>query len=124
LELSAPNVETTALGEKFGESVKSLVTGGGSLDFLIERRTELGESDATNLLQLLMLTEKGCKAEAQFWMINDRAGQNCAGLAPGDLFYEAEVLITQTAVNTRPTELIAGTASFATTGRIALKTGK
>lgn len=124
LELQAPNVETTALGQKFGESVKSLVTGGGNLDFFVERRNHEGGSDTTNLLQLLLLTEKGCKAEAQFWMIQDREGQNCTKLAPGDLFYEAEILITQTAVNCRPTELIAGTATFATTGTINLRTGR
>jgi len=124
LELQAPNVETTALGQKFGESVKSLVTGGGSFDFFIERRNQEGSSDTTNLLQLLLLTEKGCKAEAQFWMIQDRSGQDCTGLAPGDLFYEAEILITQAAINCRPTELIAGTATFATTGNIALRMGR
>lgn len=132
LELQALNVETTALGQRFGESVKSIVTGGGSLNFFVERRISknpaidgLASSDSTNLLQLLLLTEKGCKAEAQFWMIEDRdTSGNCQNLAAGDLFYECEILITQSAVNCRPTELIAGSCQFATTGTIALKIGR
>ena len=36
LELDAPSVDTTGVGEKF-EAVKSLVTGGGSADFFIDR---------------------------------------------------------------------------------------
>jgi hypothetical protein len=124
LDLSAANVEVTALGEKWGESVKSLVTGGGSLDFLLERHRDENGQDGTALLQLLMLTEKGCKAEAQFWMINGQSDKRCDGLLPGDLYYGCSILVTQTAVNCRPTELIAGTAQFVTTGEIALKMGE
>ena len=121
LELSAPNIETTAVGEKFGEAVKSLVTGGGSIDFLIDRKDEdEAHADSTMLLQLLTMTEQGCKAAAQFWMI-DR-GRAC-GLLTGDLYYETELLVTNVAINLRPTEVVAGTAQFVTTGSIALKQG-
>lgn len=121
LELSAPNIETTAVGEKFGEGVKSLVTGGGSIDFLIERhREDEGHVDSMLLLQLLTMTEQGCKAAAQFWMI-DREGT--CDLLPGDLYYDTELLVTNVAINLRPTEVVAGTAQFVTTGSIALKQG-
>jgi hypothetical protein len=36
------------------------------------------------------------------------------------LYYEADILVTQTAVNLRPTEMVAGTAQFVTTGEIRL----
>ena len=45
----------------------------------------------------------------------------CSGLIAGDLYYEADILVTQTAVNVRPTELVVGTADFVTTGEIALR---
>ena len=66
------------------------------------------------------MTEQGCKAAAQFWMI-DR-GRAC-GLLTGDLYYETELLVTNVAINLRPTEVVAGTAQFVTTGSIALKQG-
>ena len=122
LELSAPAVDTTSVAEKWGNAVKSLVTGGGSTDFLIDRKCFDDEHDnGLLLMKLLLLTEKGCKASAQFWMMN--RGQECGvecDLIDGSLYYEADVLITQTAVNVRPTEIVAGTAQFVTTGEIRL----
>ena len=68
-----------------------------------------------------MMTEKGCQAEAQFWMIQrDGCGVDCDGLVKGDLYYQASILITQSAVNLRPTDLVAGTVNFVTTGEIKL----
>jgi len=123
IELNGDNIETTAVGQKFGESVKSIVSGGGSFDFFVERRTDEEKYDSTALMQLLLLTEKGAKAEAQFFMITDR--ENTVGkLAPGDLYYECEILVTNTAINTRTEGVIVGTAQFVTTGPIELKMGQ
>lgn len=122
LELNGENVNVTAVGQKFGESVKSIVSGGGSFDFFIERRTDENKYDATFLMQLLLMTEKGAKAEAEFYMITDRV-ETQNRLAPGDLYYRCDVLITNTAINTRLDEAIVGTAQFVTTGQIDLKQG-
>ena len=128
LELDAPSVDTTAVGEKFGESVKSLVTGGGNIDFFVERQC-LEEEKADNMLimQLLLMTEKGSKASAEFYLIQrDKKKQGCAaaecGDLPGDLYYAADILVTRNAVNMRPTQLVAMTGSFITTGTIRLLT--
>ena len=71
-------------------------------------------------MKLLLMTEKGCKAEAEFWMI-DRpgCGVDC-DILRGDLYYAADILVTQNAINVRPTEMVAGTANFVTTGEIRL----
>jgi len=122
IDLSGENINTTSVGEKFGETVKSVVSGGGSFDFIVERRTKEKEYDSTALLQLLMLTEKGAKAEAQFFMITDRKDTR-NNLAPGDLYYECNILVTNTAINTRTEGAIVGTAQFVTTGPIQLKQG-
>lgn len=123
LNLNAPEVDTTAVGERFGDAVKAIVNGGGSLDFLIDRKASEGNADSTALLQLLLLTEKGCKAEAEFWMVNNRPGNSTYGLLPGDLYYSAEILITSSAVNVRPEEIVAGSVNFVTVGEIALRMG-
>ena len=121
LELDAPAVDTTSVAEKWGNAVKSLVTGGGSAEFFIDRKCRsAGAADGLNLMKLLLMTEKGCKAEAEFWMI-DRpdCGVEC-DLINGDLYYKTDILVTQNAVNLRPTEMVAGTAQFVTTGEIRL----
>lgn len=124
LELSAPAVDTTSVAEKFGNAVKSLVTGGGNTEFLIDRKCfEDDQDNGLVLMQLLLMTEKGCKASAQFWMMTgtDPCTTTCDPI-DGGLYYEADILITSTAVNLRPTEIVAGTANFVTTGDIRLLT--
>jgi len=121
LNLTANEVDATAVGEKFGDAVKSIVTGGGSLDFYVDRQYIQGQTDATTLMRLLLLTEKGCKARAEFWMIEDRPESGIR--LPGDLYYETEFLVTSTAINTRATEIIAGSLNFVTVGEIALQMG-
>ena len=122
LELSAPSVDTTAISEKFGEAVKSLVTGGGSADFLIDRKCyENTEDNGLVLMKLLLMTEKGCQASGKFYLIDrDVSGDAGCGQISGDLYYSADLLVTASAVNVRPTEILAGTANFVTTGEIKL----
>ena len=128
LELDAPSVDTTSVGEKFGEAVKSLVTGGGSVDFFIEKQClPDGRADSLTLMQLLLMTQSGAEADAEFYLLErDGDGDGCGtkecGDLPGDLYYKTSILITRNAMNMRPTELVAGTANFVTTGEIRLAT--
>ena len=124
LELNAPSVDTTAVAEKFGTAVKSLVTAGGSTEFLIDRKCFSDtEDNGLVLMQLLMMTEKGCKASAEFWIMSgtDPCGADCDRI-DGGLYYTCDILITDTAVNLRPTDIVAGTAPFVSTGEIKLIT--
>jgi hypothetical protein len=123
LTLRGPEVDTTAVGEKFGEAVKSVISGGGTLDFLVDRHTTAGSQDSTMLMQLLLLIEKGCKASAEFWMIDDFESSRPHGVLPGELYYTSDILITSSAINVRAEEVIAGSADFVTTGEIALRMG-
>jgi hypothetical protein len=132
LELDAPSVDTTGIGTKFGESVKSLITGGGEIGYYAEYRNSEERYDPTALMRLLLLTEKGCKASAQFWLLQDRDSQPtcvgllddpCATLAPGDIYYTADLLVVGTTINVAPANIIAGAARFVTTGEIRLKLG-
>jgi hypothetical protein len=122
LNLDAPEVDTTGVGEKFGDAVKSVVSGGGSLDFIIDRKDTANEQDPTALMNLLLMTEKGCTADAEFWMITNRTAT--ASLLPGDLYYETQLMVTSMAINTRPDEVIAGSLNFVTVGDISLRMGQ
>jgi hypothetical protein len=122
LDLEAASVSTTSVGQKFGESVKSIVTGGGSFDFIVERTTSENQNDSTTLMRLLLMTEKGSKAEAEFYMI-DKRDEKCGELASGDLYYESNILVTSIAISTRVDDVIVGTAQFVTTGAVELRMG-
>ena len=120
LTLDAPAVDTTIVGEKFGEAVKSLVNGGGSFEFFVDRACmDTGaESASWEIMNLLFLTEGGgsqqpIAAEAWFYLTSGNDGcATCFPPAAGNLYYKADILITQTAVNVRPTEMIVGTGSI------------
>ena len=131
---SIPNLNLISLlfktldATEFGENVKSIITGGGKFDFQVG---EVGHSpasgdravDASYLLQLLQLTERGAKAEAEFWLMQRKVSDACSVLARGGLYYATSILITNIAVNVRATDVIVGSANFATSGEIALKVG-
>ena len=124
LETNGDAIDTSTLGNRWGQNVKSLVTGGGSVDFMADRIYESDDSrDSTALMQLVLLTEKGAKAEARFFLIANRQGDPCSPALPGDLYYEAELLVTNIAISVRPDELVTGTARFVTTGPISLRQG-
>lgn len=129
LNLDAPAIDTTLVGEKFGENIKSLVNGGGSFEFFIDRTCmdEDKEEASWLLLNLLMLTEGGAsgnpiETEAWFYLYDNGTCNDSSCFPPlgGSLYYKANILITQTAINVRPTEVIAGTAEFVTTGEVKL----
>jgi hypothetical protein len=121
LSLTASEVDTTSVGERFGDAVKSIVSGSGTMDFFIEREGSDTSNDSTMLLNLLLLTEKGCKAESEFWMIDNRRGSG--RFLPGDLYYATDLMITSVAINTRVQEAIVGSLNFVTVGEIALRQG-
>ena len=123
LNLDAPSVDTTSVSDKFGEAIKSLVNGGGSTEFFVERQCLTDtQADSNMLMKLLFMTEKGCNADAKFYLIQrEGCGSECSGILKGDLYYEAHILVTASAVNVRPTEMIVGTAQFVTTGPIHLR---
>lgn len=128
LNLSAAEVDTTSVGEKWGDAVKSIITGGGTLDYLIDRFFREAEEDPTILMNLLLMVEHGCEVDAQFWLIKEREDSGYCQtsdyrLLAGSLFYETTLLVTANAMNTRPDSILAGSVSFVTIGQIALRMG-
>ena len=118
LELDAPAVDTTGVGQKFGEAVKSLISAGGTIDFLVDRSCHPDLEEPEVLMQLLLMTKKGAKASAKLYLVNDPTG-DCENI-PGSLYYETDILITRNAINLRPTEIVACTATFVSTGEVKL----
>lgn len=124
LELNATEIDTTGLGQRFGEPTRAMVTGGGTINFFINRFENDAETDSTFVARLLTLLDKGCKAEATFTLTRPAAQSNYQPgfrrLPQTSSSYKAELLFTRNAINTRADDLIRGSARFVTVGRIRL----
>jgi len=66
----------------------------------------------------MMLTEQGSKARARFQLLDQRNAS--APLVPERVFYETDILLGKTAVNTSAVDVIRMNAQFIATGRIRL----
>jgi hypothetical protein len=119
LDIDAANLDMTAIGETFGENTKSVVRGAGSLQFLVEHRPTDEGQDSLALLRLVLLTQKGCKSNARFWLYKDRDA-NC-GRISGSVYYQCDLLLTNSRINTRADQLIVGSTDFVATGDIEVK---
>lgn len=119
LDIDAANLDMTAIGETFGENTKALVRGAGALQFLVEHHSSVAGQDSLALLRLVLLTQRGCKSGAKFWLYQNR-DTNC-GRIGGSVYYECDLLLTNTKVNTRADQIIAGSSDFVVTGEISIK---
>jgi hypothetical protein len=115
-------IDTTALGETFSDSVKSLVSGGGEFnEYMISRTWRDNQAggrvvDQFIFHQLTLMTRAGSKALAQFWLKN-----NSGSLLPGDLYYEANIIFVASVLDNSAETAVQGSSTFVTVGEIALR---
>lgn len=119
LSIDAANLDTTAIGDTFGEHVKALVRGAGTLQFIVDHRDQADELDAMTMLRLVLLTENQCNTNAKFYLYKNR--NESTNQINGSAYYQCDVLLTNTRVNVQATDIIAGTADFVATSEIKLK---
>ena len=119
LSLDASNLDTTAIGQTFGENVKSLVRGAGSIDFMADHRATAGEQDTLALLRLVMLIQNQCNTKAKFYLYKNR--NEADPQIDGSVYYECEILLTNSNLNTTAGDITTGTADFVATSEIDLK---
>ena len=118
LRLEANSIDITPLGTTYGEAIKDLVTGGGSINFNFEWR-EVSE-DPKALVDLVTLTKTGAQAGLQLYLLYDRDQVGCTDQVPGSLYWNMNVLITRCNISVRTTEFIRGAAEFVTTEEFRL----
>lgn len=119
LSVDAENLDTTAIGQTFGENVKSLVRGAGSIDFMAEHRAVAGEQDTLALLRLVLLLQNQCNTKARFYLFKNR--NDPSPKINGSVYYECEILLTNTNLNAQVGDLLTGTADFVATSEIDIK---
>jgi len=90
------------------------------LQFVAEHSSVPSEQDGLAILRLVMLTQNQCNTKARFYLYKNRTSPSPR--ISGSVYYECEILLTNTRLNTRAGEIIAGTADFVATSEIRLKT--
>lgn len=119
LNIDSSTIDTTAISEKFGENIKAITRGTGSLNFIYENKISENEQSSTSLLRLARLTQESSKASAKFYIYKDR--ENEGGNVTGSAYYECDILLSGSSINIRATDLIVGTADFVATGSVELR---
>lgn len=124
LNLTAQEIETSGLGQQFGDATRAIVTGAGDLNFIFSPEEEEGRMNAGYLARLLLILQQGCKAEASFTVF---PSDDCLPGEPdpgmnysSDLSYRTDLIFTSVAVSTRFDDVVRGSASFVTVGRVKL----
>lgn len=125
LELDAADLDTTGIGERFGEATRARVTGGGQLNFFINRHQSTTETDAMFLARLLITLEQGSTAEAVFHVTHKASTSvpyqpGYRRLPSANVAYKSSLLLTNCVTNTAADDVIRGSARFVTVGRIRL----
>ena len=135
LNTSAPAVDTSSIGTRFSEAIKSAVSGSGSLDFIIELFGSATEYSPDAILRTALLTERGALGNARFYLAKENTdddADSCKGTKNNrspirtSIYYNANILFTDAAVDMSADGLAQGSADFVTTGpiRIAAETEK
>lgn len=117
-ETDATQLDQDAIGQAFGESAKGTLRGAGSFNGEIDHSRVAGEQSGLGMLRLMMLTEQGSKARARFQLLDQRGAS--LPLVPERVYYETDIMLGKSSVNTSATDVIRMSAQFIATGRIRL----
>jgi hypothetical protein len=128
LTRSAPEIDTSALGDKFTSALKAVVSGSGTFDFLVDLYSSANQSDVDPLLRLVHLTEYGSTAEVKLYLKGLTSYETCNAMPDpkirmnAGLFFYTNILITECSVEVGAEDLVAGSANYVCTGPIRLLT--
>lgn len=119
---SAPEADIGAIGDRFGTFTKAVVSGSGTMDFIVRFYESDARKDIDHLLNLVQLTEHGCTAMTRFYLkqATVEASEIDATPVNAALYFETSILITSSAIDVDNSDVILGSASFVTTGQIRL----
>lgn len=84
-------LDTTAIGEDFGDSVKDVIKGSGSFNgFINANNRNAGQFDARGFIRLMLMTETGSRARARF-RVQDQRSAGCQ--SEDAVWIEADILL-------------------------------
>jgi len=118
-DMNATTLDLEAIGQSFGDYAKGAAKGAGSFNGEMDHSRVTGEQSGLGLLRLMMLTQQGSKARARFQLVDQRTS-NVAEHVKERIFYETDILLGSSSVNTSATDVILISAQFVATGQIRL----
>jgi hypothetical protein len=125
LNTSGEAIDTSVISEKYFNGIKAVISGSGTIDFLVEIYGSETLIDSCNLLRMTLLTGDGAEGLARFYLgqpdstpfvdaNSDRISNK------SEVFYSAKVLLTNSVVTPSADGLIVGSADFVATGPLKL----
>lgn len=126
LSTQTPDIDITSIGERYRESIKSVLSGSGTFDFLVDIYAEPGLDDSTALLRLALMLEYGAKGNARFYLspdVDETSPRRTSKALPSShkkLYYSSKIILTNATIDTSGEGLVVGSADFVTTGPIKL----
>ena len=125
-EMNTAVLDQTAIGERFGEAVKGLLRGAGSVNAFMDNSSRDKTFDSSSLLKLTLMTEEGSKAKARFRISANNSKNKCNDASlqsvSSTLYYLADILFSKSSVNIAATEAITISAEFVSTGTCKIGT--
>jgi len=118
-------IDVTSLSDAHRQQYSSLITGSGQLTAQWDYKNVADEETVNYLMQLVLRTEIGGIFGAKFYLKSEGASPAGGTFKPtqlnDSLWWEFDALITNSATNFAPGEIIVSTVSFVTTGAIRLR---
>jgi len=118
-------IDVTSLSDAHRQQYSSLITGSGQLTAQWDYKNVADEETVNYLMQLVLRTEIGGIFGAKFYLKSEGASPAGGTFKPtqlnDSLWWEFDALITNSATNFAPGEIIVSTVSFVTTGSIRLR---
>lgn len=125
LNTNRETVDITALSDQYRQQYSSLITGSGRITAQWDYVNESGDEPVNYLMQLVLRTEIGSGFHAKFFIKSantDAAGGSFSATQLNDaLWWEFDALVTSSATNFAPGDIIVSTIDFVATGPIKLR---
>lgn len=125
LNTNRETVDITALSDEYRQQYSSLITGSGSLTAHWDYVKNNGDEPVHYLMQLVLRTEIGSGFRAKFYIKSantDASAGTFSGTQFNDaLWWEFDALVTNSATNFTPGDIIVSRIDFIATGPIRLR---
>lgn len=128
LKLGGAVTDVGALGERFGSSIKAAITGSVTFDFLLNfMENSNGAHDIDIILRMALMIEDAARGRGRFYLKQRTQPRtatidgNTIVFLPGAVYYESDLLMIDTSIDTAADDFIKGSATAVTLGPVRLR---
>ena len=119
LTVGGSAIDTTPLGVDFTTAQKDLISCSGNLSYQLDVSKEGQTIDPFKLLELCANLQGNAEAEARFYLVSGTDMRLFAfDRTVTEVYYQVNIVLTESTVRVSPRNIIAGAADFVGTGQI------